>query len=427
MQGPEHHNHVPRTRPTPRPSEGASSGAVAWPFLMLAGSATCTGNAQVERQPLLRLTRKTRSDVRRRPLLPRRKYGAPAAVSRATRSSRNSSDPTWRGRPLPRPTEDLEDQGLGFDVQTVLNRRSVLAVSASARSAWGWSRAADRRSREAASPLRQRTRRQPRRDPRRDRRPVPGDGPTGRTCSARAASCAATSGPASVDASRHRRRRTDDAWSSHSATSPTAVRVRRARRCTLALHARGRYSMYSEGSTTRTTCAACRSPTTTASSASQSIFPACYFGRWPHIDFEVYFDQESITDSADAIATSQVALPKAGLRQGLRDDRLRAVGDELSGMSLSSDNVFGDDGGAAPARHRNRQRRRRLHASSWPFASTTSTKPSGGDAPGGGSGPGGGGAGGAEARTRMVVAALTATTVVEQRAKRATDETRASD
>ena len=35
---------------------------------------------------------------------------------------------TWRGRPLPRPTDDLEDQGLGFDVQTVLDRRSALRV-----------------------------------------------------------------------------------------------------------------------------------------------------------------------------------------------------------------------------------------------------------------------------------------------------------
>ena len=41
-----------------------------------------------------------------------------------------------------------------------------------------------------------------------------------------------------------------------------------------------------------------------------SIFPACYAGRWPHIHFEVYPDLESITDSTNAIATSQVALPK---------------------------------------------------------------------------------------------------------------------
>ena len=33
---------------------------------------------------------------------------------------------SWFGRPLPRPAEDLEDQGLGFDVETLLNRRAFL-------------------------------------------------------------------------------------------------------------------------------------------------------------------------------------------------------------------------------------------------------------------------------------------------------------
>lgn len=41
-----------------------------------------------------------------------------------------------------------------------------------------------------------------------------------------------------------------------------------------------------------------------------SVFPACYDGRWPHIHFEVYPDDASITDSTAAIATSQVALPQ---------------------------------------------------------------------------------------------------------------------
>ena len=33
---------------------------------------------------------------------------------------------TYEGRPLPRPEEELVDQGLGFDLGTVLNRRRVL-------------------------------------------------------------------------------------------------------------------------------------------------------------------------------------------------------------------------------------------------------------------------------------------------------------
>jgi protocatechuate 3,4-dioxygenase beta subunit len=77
-----------------------------------------------------------------------------------------------------------------------------------------------------------------------------------------------------------------------------------------------------------------------------SIFPACYPGRWPHIHFEVYPDLSAATDDANKIATSQIALPEdacapvyatAGYEQSISTARQ---------VSLESDNVFGDDGGA---------------------------------------------------------------------------------
>ncbi|MGY1682346.1 hypothetical protein [Geodermatophilus sp. SYSU D01176] len=36
--------------------------------------------------------------------------------------------PTYEGRPLPRPDEELVDQGLGFDVGTLLSRRRLRGV-----------------------------------------------------------------------------------------------------------------------------------------------------------------------------------------------------------------------------------------------------------------------------------------------------------
>ena len=36
--------------------------------------------------------------------------------------------PTYQGRPLARPAEDLEDQGLGFDLATLMGRRQLLRV-----------------------------------------------------------------------------------------------------------------------------------------------------------------------------------------------------------------------------------------------------------------------------------------------------------
>jgi hypothetical protein len=76
-----------------------------------------------------------------------------------------------------------------------------------------------------------------------------------------------------------------------------------------------------------------------------SIFPACYSGRWPHIHFEVYPDEASITDAANAIATSQVALPEDACTQVYAQGGYQASVTKLSQVSLDSDNVFGDDGG----------------------------------------------------------------------------------
>ena len=78
-----------------------------------------------------------------------------------------------------------------------------------------------------------------------------------------------------------------------------------------------------------------------------SIFPACYAGRWPHIHFEVYPDQASITDAANAIATSQVALPRTSATQVYATAGYEASVQNLAQVSLTTDNVFGDDGGAS--------------------------------------------------------------------------------
>lgn len=73
-----------------------------------------------------------------------------------------------------------------------------------------------------------------------------------------------------------------------------------------------------------------------------SIFPACYSGRWPHIHFEVFDSLESAVAGDNARLTSQIALPQevcesvyatAGYEQSVQN---------LSRVSLSSDNVFSD-------------------------------------------------------------------------------------
>jgi protocatechuate 3,4-dioxygenase beta subunit len=77
-----------------------------------------------------------------------------------------------------------------------------------------------------------------------------------------------------------------------------------------------------------------------------SIFPACYPGRWPHVHFEVYPSLDAATDPANAVATSQIALPEAACVATYATPGYEQSVQTLSLVSLQSDMVFGDDGGA---------------------------------------------------------------------------------
>ena len=124
---------------------------------------------------------------------------------------------------------------------------------------------------------------------------------------------------------RHRRGRAPHDRADDRSTSPTAARRWPAPRSTSGT-APGRAATRCtpRASPTRTSCGACRRPAATARSRSQSIFPARYDGRWPHIHFEVYPTLDEATAAGDPTATSQIALPEDICDRGLRDRRLRA-------------------------------------------------------------------------------------------------------
>jgi protocatechuate 3,4-dioxygenase beta subunit len=77
-----------------------------------------------------------------------------------------------------------------------------------------------------------------------------------------------------------------------------------------------------------------------------SIFPACYSGRWPHIHLEVYPSLTAATDDANKIATSQIALPEDACSAVYATDGYSESVRNVQQVSLQTDNVFGDDGGA---------------------------------------------------------------------------------
>ena len=107
----------------------------------------------------------------------------------------------------------------------------------------------------------------------------------------------------------------------------------------------GNYSLYSEAAASENYLRGVQATDGSGVATFQSIFPACYSGRWPHIHFEVYTDLEAATNEANKIATSQVALPKEACELVYATAGYESSVRTLSQVSLQSDMVFGDDGG----------------------------------------------------------------------------------
>ncbi|MCZ2826709.1 MULTISPECIES: intradiol ring-cleavage dioxygenase [unclassified Modestobacter] len=256
--------------------------------------------------------------------------------------------PSYEGRPLPRPEDELVDQGLGFDLGTLVTRRRMLAVLgigaagvglAACGGTSGTSRATPSASGTTAGALTE--------IPDETAGPFPGDG---------------SNGPDVLEQSGIVR---SDIRSSFGEASGTAEGVP----MTLELTVRdltnggvpfagvavyvwhcdrdGRYSMYSDGVTEENYLRGVQIADATGTVSFTSIVPACYPGRWPHVHFEVYPDQASITDATTALATSQVALPKDVCDAAYATDGYSASVRTLAQITLTSDNVFGEDGGAS--------------------------------------------------------------------------------
>jgi protocatechuate 3,4-dioxygenase beta subunit len=306
----------------------------------------------------------------------------------------NQPSSTYEGRVLPRPDEELVDQGLGFDVGTLLSRRRLLGMfgigaatvglaacgagSSSSSTSTGSASSSSAAATAASGEI-----------PDETAGPYPGDG---------------SNGPDVLEQSGIVR---SDIRSSFGDSSGTAEGVPMTLELTVTDLANGGvpfegvavyvwhctreggYSLYSEGVTDQNYLRGVQVADSDGRVTFTSIFPACYSGRWPHIHFEVYPDQSAITDSTSAIATSQVALPQDTCETVYATSGYEASVSNLKQVSLDSDNVFGDDGGAG-----------QLgtvtgsvdsgYTVSLAVAVDTGTTPTAGQAPGGGpGGPGG--------------------------------------
>lgn len=259
--------------------------------------------------------------------------------------------PAFEGRPLPRPGDEVVDQGLSFDLGTMMGRRQVLRAFGLGAATLGLAACGDTTdpapsASATAAPAAPATAAAGE-IPDETAGPYPGDGSNGPDVLQQsgvvrsdirsgfgAATGTAEGVPMTLELT------ILDLAAGGEPFAGTAVYVWHCDR-------EGRYSLYSDGVTDQNYLRGVQIADAAGKVRFTSIFPACYTGRWPHVHFEVYPDRAAITDAANAIATSQVALPKDASDAVYAQAGYETSVTNLARISLEDDNVFGDDDGAS--------------------------------------------------------------------------------
>lgn len=104
----------------------------------------------------------------------------------------------------------------------------------------------------------------------------------------------------------------------------------------------GNYSLYSNGVTNEDYLRGVQATDSNGTVTFTSIFPACYSGRWPHVHFEIYPSLAKVTSQSNVIHTTQLALPEATCKTVYATTGYSQSVQNLSKITLASDNVFGD-------------------------------------------------------------------------------------
>lgn len=274
-------------------------------------------------------------------------------LSRST-PTEESETPQFEGRPLDRPGEDIEDQGLAFDLRTLTSRRRMLGflglgTGAAALAACGLgssSSSSGATSSSATAPATQSAAATTATAggtemPTETAGPYPGDGSNGpdvldETGVERSDIRTSIGSAQAVDGVPLKMTlRIKDMANGNAPFAGTAVYLWHC-------NAEGKYSMYSDGVTGETWCRGVQVADAAGEVTFTTVYPGCYSGRWPHIHFEVFASIDDITDASRAILTSQIALPEQQNGEVYAATEYSGSADNLARITLDSDNVFSD-------------------------------------------------------------------------------------
>lgn len=267
--------------------------------------------------------------------------------------------PTYEGRVLPRPEDEVVDQGAGFDVTTMVSRRRVLTLVGLGVGAATLAACAATTDSPSSATSTATTDSSPTTDatdsttttttttaageiPEETNGPYPADGTNGvnvleESGIVRSDIRSSLDGGTTADGV--------PLTFTFSVTDIAGGDVPFEGAAVYVWHcdAQGLYSMYSEGVEDETFLRGIQVVDAEGEATFQTIVPGCYTGRWTHIHFEVYPDVASATDVSNVIATSQVAFPEDMLNAVYELGAYSGSAQNLAQIGgLANDNVFSD-------------------------------------------------------------------------------------
>ncbi len=107
----------------------------------------------------------------------------------------------------------------------------------------------------------------------------------------------------------------------------------------------GKYSLYDSGLKNENYLRGVQEADSNGQLTFSTIYPGAYSGRWPHIHFEVFESMSNTSAAGRVLTVSQIALAEKACNEVYATEGYESSARNFPKTSLTSDNVFGDDGG----------------------------------------------------------------------------------